>query len=283
MELELFDDLDEVKKFINDKFTIDELFKRSLQFKNLDDFKKFFKFIASFNHYSRYNTMLVYIQNPAVTFFGGTTFWKNRSRTINKDAKPLLILYPHGPIMLVYDIIDTSGKQSAEEYLKAGLGREVFKANGKIPIDRYDKTIETVKSWGINIIYKPLSYFNGGYITTVFTGFLDIALKKDTEIEKNFRVLIHELAHLFLGHTGHKSIKLSKKEQTIKFNCRTLDRTTQELEAETVSFLVCSRVGLITNASDYLAGYITSNKNLEEFNYELVIKTADKIESLFIK
>ena len=63
MELELFDDLNEVKKFINDKFTIDELFKRSLQFKNSDDFKKFFEFIASFNHYSRYNTMLVYIQN----------------------------------------------------------------------------------------------------------------------------------------------------------------------------------------------------------------------------
>lgn len=271
-----------LKKFKNDKYTIDELFKRSLQFKNSTDFQKFFKFIASFNHYSRYNTMLVYIQNPAVTFFGGTSFWKSRGRSINKDAKPLLILYPNGPIMIAYDIFDTYGKLSPEDYLKEGLGKEVYKVNGKISKERYDKIVEIVKSWGINVIYKPLSFFNGGYITTIFRGNLDIALKENMTLEQNFSVLIHELAHLFLGHTGHQSIKQHNKEKSIKFQTRKLTRTTEELEAETVSFLICSRIGLITNASDYLAGYIKSNEDIENFSYELVIKTADKIESMFI-
>jgi hypothetical protein len=70
---------------INDKFTIDELLHRSWQHKGSEEFFKFFNFIASFNHYSRFNTMLVYLQNEAVTFFGGTAFWKKRfNRTIKE-------------------------------------------------------------------------------------------------------------------------------------------------------------------------------------------------------
>jgi len=193
-----------------------------------------------------------------------------------------LIIYPHGPIMLAYDIFDTSGKLSAADYLKEGLGKEVFQVNGKINKERYDKIVEIVKSWGINVIYKPLSYFNGGYITTIFSGHLDIALKDGTSLEVNFSTLIHELAHLFLGHTGHQSIKQHNKQQSMRLQTRKLSRTTEELEAETVSFLVCSRIGLISNAPDYLAGYIKTEKDLEFFSYEFVIKTADKIENMYI-
>jgi len=68
----------EKNDFINDKFTIDELLSRSWRFRSTTQFTKFFNFITRFHHYSRYNTMLVYIQNPAVTFFGGVSFWKKK-------------------------------------------------------------------------------------------------------------------------------------------------------------------------------------------------------------
>ena len=97
----------EDSNLVNDKFTIDELLKRSWQFRNSNEFTKFFDFITRFHHYSRYNTMLVYIQNPAVTFFGGVSFWKKKfNRTIKENAKPHIILAPNGPIMLVYDIFE---------------------------------------------------------------------------------------------------------------------------------------------------------------------------------
>ena len=52
--------------------------------------------------------MLVYIQNDAVTFFGGISFWKKHfNRTIKRDAKPYIILAPNGPVMLVYDVMET--------------------------------------------------------------------------------------------------------------------------------------------------------------------------------
>ncbi len=64
---------------------------------------------------------------------------------------------------------------------------------------------------------------------------------------------------------------------------RKLSRTGEELEAETISFLICKKLGLETRAAEYLAGYISSDKDLEEFSHELVIKIADKIEETFLK
>ncbi len=95
---------------IIDKFTIDELLHRSWKHKDSKEFFKFFDFIAKFNHYSRYNSMLVYLQNEAVTFFGGKSFWKKKfDRTIKENARPYIILAPMGPVMMVYDVFDTEG------------------------------------------------------------------------------------------------------------------------------------------------------------------------------
>src|SRR4051794_7882086 len=92
------------------KFTIDELLHRSWKHKNSESFFKFFDFIASFHHYSRFNTMLIYLQNDAVTFFGGTSFWKKKfNRTIKENARPYVILAPMAPVMMVYDVMETEG------------------------------------------------------------------------------------------------------------------------------------------------------------------------------
>ncbi|MBK7442542.1 MAG: hypothetical protein IPI65_13570 [Bacteroidetes bacterium] len=43
--------------------------------------------------------------------------WKKYRRTIKKNARPLLILMPFGPVEFVYDITDTEGDE-IPEYLK---------------------------------------------------------------------------------------------------------------------------------------------------------------------
>lgn len=274
----------EENNFANDKFTIDELLRRSWRFRNTKEFTKFFDFIARFHHYSRYNTMLVYIQNRAVTFFGGVSFWKKKfGRTIKEDARPYIILAPNGPVMLVYDVFETEGRESPEEFLEKGLGNKPFEVKGKIEEKIFERAIEEAKKWGIEISIKPLSYFNAGYVTTIFKGHLEICLKEGMNEEENFAVLIQELSHLFLGHTGHKHILYQGKEKPTELLQRKLSRTAEELEAETISYLICQKLGLESRSAEYIAGYIKSDKDLIEFSYETVIRTADKIEKLFIK
>lgn len=276
----------ETDNYIDDKSTIDDLFKRSLRFKSSSEFAKFFNFIARFNHYSRYNTMLVYIQNPNVTFFGGKSFWKKKfNRNIKEDAeRPYIILAPNGPVMLAYDVFGTEGEDSPEEFLKKGLGRKPFEVDGYIEKKIFNRAIEEAKAWGIKIFFKPFSFFKGGHVTTIFANRLEICLKEGMSKEENFAVLVHELAHLFLGHTGHRELHYDGKERPyILVKRNKLTRTAEELEAETVSYLICRKIGLESRAAEYIAGYITSDEDLKQFSHEIVIKTADKIESLFCK
>ena len=270
------------KNHIIDKFTIDDLLHRSWTYKNSEAFVKFFKFIASFHHYSRYNTMLVYLQNEAVTFFGGKSFWQKRfNRRVKDGARPYIILAPMGPVMLVYDVMDTEGKESPEEFLNNGLGRNPFDVKGKLPKEMFDRALEIAKSYAIEISFKDTSFLNGGHITTIIAGDPKIVISKNGTIEVQFTTLVHELAHLFLGHTGHTKLKKANDKKEIKILQRKLSRTAAELEAETVSFLVSKKMGLATNAAEYIAGYIKSENDLIEFSYESVIKTADRIDQLF--
>jgi len=277
----------ENNNFDNDKLTIDELFKRSRKYQNSSEFFRFFNFIARFNHYSRFNSMLVYLQDESVTFFGGANFWyKKFNRIVKEDARPYVILQPFSPVMLAYDVFQTEGKDSPQEFLEKGLGTKPYDVSGKINPKTFEDAIFTATSLGIKITFKPLSFFNAGYVTTIFKGSLEIALKEGMNYEQNLAVLIHELGHLFLGHTGHLSLRQMTKEgkiKEIKLMQRRMTRTAEELEAETISFLICKKLGLETKAAEYLAGYISIDKDLEQFSYELVIKIADKIEEIFLK
>jgi len=195
-------------------------------------------------------------------------------------------LQPFGPIMLVYDIFQTEGLHTPQQFLEKGLGTKPFEVKGKIKPQIFDDAISIANSWGIKVTFKPLSFFNAGYVTTIFKGYLEIALKEGMSYEENMAVFVHELGHLFLGHTGHKvllnELKQGKKKE-IKLLTRHLSRTAEELEAETISFLICKKLGLETKAAQYLAGYIKNEQDLEEFSHELVIKIADKIEDIFFR
>lgn len=273
------------ESYINDKFTIDELLHRSWKHKDSKEFFKFFDFIAKFNHYSRFNTMLIYLQNPNVIFFGGSSYWKKKfNRTIKEDARAYLILAPMSPVMMAYDVMDTEGKESPYEFLINGLGRNPFEVKGNINPKVLANALVIANSYGIKVIPKPLSFFKGGHITTIRSGKLEIVLNEASTTEEKLSVLIHELAHLFLGHTGHKEIALQNTDKKIKLLDRTsLSTTGEELEAETVSFLICKKLALETRAAEYIAAYIKNENDLIKFSYETVIKMADKIEGIFFE
>lgn len=262
---------------------ITELLTRGWRFKNSDQFIRFVKFIERFTHYSRFNTMMVYIQDDSVTFFGGVSYWKKKwGRTVNEDAKPYIILAPNGPIMLVFDVMETDGTLSPEEFLIKGLGRKPLEVKGEISDKALKKAIDNITRWGFKVVFKKTSFFKGGHITTQLSGSNEICLKEGCTPTENFVVLLHEIAHLFLGHTGRKEINKHGTKKVVSLPSRNIKRSTEELEAETISYLICKKLGITTQAAEYIAGYIKTVEDLTNFDTELVIKTTDRIEKEFL-
>jgi hypothetical protein len=272
------------QNYINDKFTIDELIRRSWNLRNTKDFTRFISSIAKFHHYSRFNTMLVYMQNREVTFFGGTSYWKKKfNRTVKWDARPYVIL-SMSPVMMVYDVMETEGEESPKEFLDNIFGEKQFEVKGHINPRIFDGALYIADSWGIPTIFRELSYFKGGHVTTAVTGVLEICLKHGVTKEENFTTLLHELGHVLLGHTGHQYLHKTNPEKRMALpQRRELTRSAEELEAETVKYLISTKLGLIPNSEEYIAGYIKNIDDLLTFSYETVIKVADKIENMFLK
>lgn len=59
-----------------------------------------------------------------------------------------------------------------------------------------------------------------------------------------------------------------------------LTREQREIEAETVAYIVCRRVGLKTKSDEYLAGYIENGEDLAHVSIDLIVKVASYIERM---
>ena len=94
-------------------------------------------------------------------------------------------------------------------------------------------------------------------------------------------MLLHELAHILLGHTGHKELRKINNQKLVLPERLNISRSTEELEAETVSYLISTKLRLIPRSEEYIAGYLKNIDDLMQMSYELVIKVSDKIETLF--
>lgn len=273
------------KEFDHSKLVIDELFKRSIEFQGTEEFVRFFTFISGFHHYSGYNCMLVYIQNKNITYFGGSYYWKKHfNRTVNDDAKAYVILQPFSPVMLVYDVFDTEGKLSPEEFLRNQLGHLPFETTGIFDDRRLFDLINKISDWGIKLKFDDFTFTKAGHIAHFKAGATEIVVKKSLKPVEAFSTIIHELGHLLMGHTKTPELKhLSNDSKTLKLLIRRPSKEVRELEAETINFLICKRLGLETRSAEYLSSYISDPEILKDFSYELVVKMADKIEEMFVR
>ena len=103
--------------------------------------------------------------------------------------------------------------------------------------------------------------------------FAKIVLNRNLSEEALFATLTHELGHLYCGHVGTPDPK--------RWPDRTsLDRDSRELEAECVSYLVCGRLDIATNADKYLAGYLGENGAVPNISIDRVFKAAQRIEAM---
>ena len=97
---------------------LDELFQKIGTYQPGEDFRDFLEFTKNFPKISPYNPLLLHIQKPGSRYVASIDEWRNKfNRTIKSEARPLVILWPFGPVHFVFELGDTEGPESFPEEL----------------------------------------------------------------------------------------------------------------------------------------------------------------------
>jgi len=270
--------------------TIDQLFKDVKRYRKCSEFQKRLEFYSNFPYLGVYNAELVAQQRPGARFVLTAKKWeKDYHRRIKINARPLIILVPFHPVDFLFDVSDTKPidniKNVDDNAIIEGIverfmndykhGDGFYMHNLWVNLEKqgiYYKRIiagselhaeiRTDQSEKLYVrAYKDVVLPHHNY----FTVSVNSELNRSEELSRIF----HELGHLFCHH----------------FTClwwkgRDCSTTEKEFEAETVSYLVCQRLGIKTHAVKYLADYFAKNNLIPEISAELVFQAVDIIQDM---
>lgn len=224
-----------------------------------DTYKKYLVTMSKFHQYSPRNIQLILAQNPEATHVASFKKWKDDfDRSVNKGEKALRVLAPM--TVKVKDpktkevLLDDNGNERTRTYFKMVPVFDVSQTTGKeLPKPVYDlegtyedygnlyKSAKAVSETnGVPIQFKEnLGGAQGLYSRQDNT----ITILKGMSEQQTLKTIFHEMAHSEL-HNVEKLLETPLK------------RSTRELQAESVAFVVASHYGLDT--SDYTFGYLAS-------------------------
>jgi hypothetical protein len=95
---------------------LDTLLSDSRLYHSSADYKALLDFVVRLRNFAPFNAMLLQVQKPGLTYAASATEWWTRfGRKPKQGARPLLILWPFGPVALVYDVADTQGKELPQD------------------------------------------------------------------------------------------------------------------------------------------------------------------------
>lgn len=228
--------------------TIDQLLRASALYRSTAAFQEMVDFMGRFRAYSPYNTMLVRLQNPSCRFFATVKTWRDKfHRTPKLDARPMLILAPMRPVLVVYDLDDTEGPKLPSDL------EEFAQFKGVVDPERLSCLVGNAKRYRILVEFKPLSSTRAGFAKrgdAPAPWKQRIVIHNKLDEASQFGVLCHELAHILLGHLGTDYDAWWPSRMG-------LDHATVEIEAEAVAHIVTFREGLRGSSAAYLADKVS--------------------------
>jgi len=253
---------------------LDQLLLDSRLYTHSKDYKDLLDFITRLRNFAPFNAMLLQIQKPGLSYAASARDWREIfARTPKKDARPLLILMPFGPVAFVYDVMDTEGKPLPKDIAS-------FFAHGKIDANRILSFIPLLKKSRIDWYWVDDGDPNAGSISVINRNIKNKEVRQYRMYINNnhlpavqFTTLTHELGHLFLGHLG------SDKELTVPSRA-SMNKIQCELEAESVAYLVCERNGVKSKSETYLKDYVSKNTTIDDIDIYQIMRAAGKIETL---
>lgn len=253
---------------------LDQLLADSRLYRQSEDYKALLEFVARLRNFAPFNAMLLQIQKPGLSYAASAEDWWTRFHRHPKEgARPLLILWPFSPVALVYDVMDTEGDPLPEDV-------QNFVAEGSISEDRLRSFEPLLGRQKISLLWVDKGDKNAGLIRVVRR---PTDKKQATEyrihINRNhpsavqFTTLTHELGHLYLGHLGPDGkLEIPRRGQ--------LSHEQQEVEAESVAFIVCKRNGIDPKSQTYLSGFVDSDTSIDEVDIYRVMRAAGRVEEV---
>jgi hypothetical protein len=275
-----------------DRRALDELFDLARKYKSTKNYWELLQFIARFRFYSPFNAMLIHMQMSGAKYVAPPGRWLHKyQRRIKPNARAIVILQPMGAVLFVFDVSDTEPEKDAP-----ALPREItdpFPLQGGEIGGQLNQTIENAKRDGVRVSHRKAASQSAGEIRTTRPGaYVDFVTRKepppeiikvqvryelllnqDHEREVQYATLGHELAHLYCGHLGTPNPRWWKERQGLPLNIR-------EFEAESVSYLVCRRLGIDNSSEQYLAGYLEKNSEVPPISLDCVMAASGLIEQM---
>jgi hypothetical protein len=231
-------------------------------------------FVGRMRNFAPFNAMLLQIQKPGLRHAATKRDWLQRfNRAPKSKARPLLILWPFGPVALVYDVVDTEGDLLPEDVA-------TFPVLGSFPAERLEKFKTLAVSANIKCTMFDAGDARAGEICvthrappkSVRSNEYLISTNQNHSSAEQLCTLAHELGHLFLGHIG------GDKNLGIKARCG-LTHAEQEIEAESVAFLICSRLNVKPKSQTYLSNFIKQQGEVTTDVYQ-IMRAAGRVEQL---
>lgn len=253
---------------------LDQLLEDSRLYHKGTDYQNLLDFVVRLRNFAPFNALLLQIQKPGLHHAASARDWRETfGRTIRDGARPLLILWPFGPVALVYDLMDTEG-----EDLPTGIA--AFAATGVIDhmalarfaqlIGKKNITWNKVdagdrKAGSIELLKRPEKAGEASCYR--------MNINKNHEPNVQFATLAHELAHLYLGHLGRDSFLSipDRPPQTLQ---------QRELEAESTAYIVCARNGVANQSASYLANYVKQDTTTEQLDMYQIMRAAGQVETV---
>lgn len=241
-------------------------------------YKEYLRFMAGFTHYSANNCWLIWKQMPDATLVAGYKAWQEKGRQVRKGETGLTILAPN-PKKFMKRREDEDGNVTEEEIkvmtFRAISVFDVSQTDGEEipehPCKTLDGSVEGFESLLNKLMQAspvPVAFED---IQTGANGFFAgaegrIVVKAGMGQAQTIKTLVHEIAHAILhGKDGEEA---------------QADRSTKEVQAESVAYTVCCALGLDTG--EYSFGYVagwSKDQEAKELcaSLEIIRKTAKQI------
>lgn len=251
---------------------LDQLLTDSRLYRQSSDYRALLDFVVKLRNIAPFNAMLLQIQKPGLTHVASARDWRERfGREVKKEARPLVILWPFGPVAFVYDVLDTDGEPLPTD-------AAAFFARGTIDEFAISEFVRLLQKKGILCRWFDAGDGKAGAVQRKGghpgeRSAYEISLNRNHSTNVQFSTLAHELGHLFLGHLGaDKSLKIPE---------RLCGHVQEELEAESVAYVVCSRNGVGCRSHAYLANYVSAHTTVDDgLDIYQVLRAAGQVETI---
>ena len=266
---------------------------------DMEKYRNYLRTMSRFHNYSLNNQALIHLQRPDATLVAGYNRWRDKfSRHVLRGEKGITIIAPTPYKKKIEQekldpdtklpILDADGKIVTEEKeIEIPMFRPVkvfdyAQTDGKpLPervaspvanltgsVENYEAFMEALRrSSPVPVEFKPLSADMDGYFSPKSQS---ITLREGMSEVQTVSAAVHEIAHAKLHNYGLQQAAERRHKS----------RNTEEVEAESISYMVCAYFGIETGANSF--GYVATwskNAELPEFRASLdtISKTANGI------